>query len=83
MALPQVADEGYDLKVWRVAGTTLNKELSRAVNAWSPKLEFGPRAYNSPEGNSIQRNVKLRLGNGRTISLERPKQTKSFMRFGT
>jgi len=67
MARHQVADD-CDLKVWSVAGTTLNKGLSRAVKVWSSTLGFGQGACNSPEGTSMQRNVKLSLGYGRTVS---------------
>jgi len=82
MGRPQVADGGCDSKVWSTAGITLNKESSGAVKAWSPKMGFGTGTCNSPEGTSMQRNVKLRLENERTVSLERPEQMKMFMSFG-
>jgi hypothetical protein len=41
MALPQVADEGDDLQIWRVAANILNKQQWRTAGKDVPPTNLG------------------------------------------
>jgi hypothetical protein len=51
MVLPQVADGGDTLQVWRIAGNILNKPSRTADKGWSSSLGVGRGADNSSPQN--------------------------------
>jgi hypothetical protein len=48
MALPQVADGGESLQIWRVAANILNKQSRTADKGWPSSSGVGRGANNSP-----------------------------------
>jgi hypothetical protein len=80
MAHPEVADEGNDLKICRVAASILNKQSLRAENGLPSSFGVGRRAYTHPKNNFV---TKYYTGPQTWMdSLEKSKQRKMDMRFG-
>jgi hypothetical protein len=68
MALPQVADGGDGLQIWRVAANLLNKQSRTADKGWSSRFGVGRGANNSLLSKiSLLRNVTKGFGPGWSI----------------
>jgi hypothetical protein len=85
MSRPRVADGRYGLQIWRVSANILNKHSRTTDNDWFSSLGDGRGANNSSPGEKKKRFVMNCYYTGPqawTHSLERPRQCKTYTRFG-